>query len=765
MKFANYGFATCLAVLISTVTALAAPSTAGIEALVRRRIPDHADNFQFALVDNSTTGTHNTSSNDAYTVADLSNGTIRVEGTTLSALATGLHRYLADTALVDINWFIGSQLHFAPAKLPHLKHPLQGSSIVPWRYHFNTVTFSYTSAFWTWDDWETELDWLALRGVNLALAWNGYEKILIDVYREIGLSDSDIADFLSGPAYQAWNRFGNIQGSWGGNIPFDWVDSQFELQKKIVARMVELGITPVLPAFTGFVPEAFMKKFPNAATLNGSQWEEFPSQYTNDTFLEPSEPMFSELQSKVIAKQNLAFGNVTNIYTLDQFNENNPSSGDASFLRNISYNTWKSLKAADTDAIWMMQGWLFFSNQDFWTNERVEAFLSGVETDTDMLILDLFSESQPQWQRLNSYYGKPWIWCQLHDYGGNMGLYGQISNVTVDPIAALSNASNMIGMGLTMEGQEGNEIMYSLLLDQAWSSAPIDTASYFQSWATARYSAGGRYLLPKEVHQAWEILRESAYNNTNITAAQATTKSILELSPNATGLLNRTGHHPTTITYDPSAVVSAWKLLLKATRSEPSLWNNVAYAFDLADVTRQVLANAFVPLYTDFLSSALPQPSMRSFAAGRKLVNLLDSLDRLLNAAHPAFHLSTWLDAARTSASTAAAGNASAAQLYSYDARNQLTLWGPDGEISDYASKQWAGLVGGYYLPRWQKFVDAYVKGNVSQATLAKEILEFEESWQNNPQTVARGGTQTLKEVLKQIEREWSHTLNNATAV
>jgi len=72
-----------------------------------------------------------------------------------------------------------------------------------------------------------------------------------------------------------------------------------------------------------------------------------------------------------------------------------------------------------------------------------------------MLILDLFSESQPQWQRTNNYYGKPWIWCQLHDYGGNMGLYGQVENVTVNPIQALANASStMVGMGLTMEGQE-----------------------------------------------------------------------------------------------------------------------------------------------------------------------------------------------------------------------------------------------------------------------------------------------------------------------
>ena len=31
-------------------------------------------------------------------------------------------------------------------------------------------------------------------------------------------------------------------------------------------------------------------------------------------------------------------------------------------------------------------------------------------------------------------------------------------------------------------------------------------------------------------------------------------------------------------------------------------------------------------------------------------------------------------------------------QLYEYNARNQITLWGPRGEIVDYANKQWAGM-------------------------------------------------------------------------
>ena len=30
----------------------------------------------------------------------------------------------------------------------------------------------------------------------------------------------------------------------------------------------------------------------------------------------------------------------------------------------------------------------------------------------------------------------------------------------------------------------------------------------------------------------------------------------------------------------------------------------------------------------------------------------------------------------------------------------QLTLWGPNGQILDYAAKQWSGLFRAYYTPR-----------------------------------------------------------------
>lgn len=185
------------------------------------------------------------------------------------------------------------------------------------------VTFSYTTAFWSWEDWELELDWLALRGINLPLAWVGYEYILVEAFREIGFSDAEITSFLSGPAFQAWNRFGNIQGSWDASLPMSWINGQFALQKKIVQRMVELGMTPVLPAFTGFVPRAIGSVVPDATFSNGSNWEAFPDALTNTTFLDPFDPLFAQLQKSIISKQVAAYGNVTHIYTLGRYTYHN----------------------------------------------------------------------------------------------------------------------------------------------------------------------------------------------------------------------------------------------------------------------------------------------------------------------------------------------------------------------------------------------------------------------------------------------------------
>ena len=48
-----------------------------------------------------------------------------------------------------------------------------------------------------------------------------------------------------------------------------------------------------------------------------------------------------------------------------------------------------------------------------------------------MIVLDLQGEMQPQYQRFKSYYGQPFIWNMLHNYGGTMALYGILDNVNM----------------------------------------------------------------------------------------------------------------------------------------------------------------------------------------------------------------------------------------------------------------------------------------------------------------------------------------------
>jgi alpha-N-acetylglucosaminidase len=543
--FAEILFALCTVL----PSALAAANVSGIYGIVQRRMPEHVGKFTFTAIDGE---------GDTFLISDThgKGGGITVSCTTTSACARGLYtyalrlsccleleltgftRYVTEFGGVDIFW-TGSRLQNLKSPLPQVGKNVSGSAIVPYRYHFNTVTFGYTTAFWNFDKWSLLLDWLALRGVNLPLAWNGYEAIFLQVLQEVGLSDDEIADFLAGPAFLPWNRFGNEQGSWGGTLPMQWIQDQFTLQQQILPRMLELGMTPILPAFTGFVPHAMASHFPNASIVNGSAWSGFPTTLTNDSFLEPFDPLFGQLQKSFITKQQQAYGNITHFYTLDQYNENNPFSGNTSYLSSVSSGTISSLRAADPEAIWVLQGWLFFSSETFWTTDRIEAYLSGAPNNDSMLILDLYTEAQPQWNRTQSYFGKQWVWCELHDYGGNMGIEGNLPAITQGPIDALhANGSSMVGMGLTMEGQElGNELVYDVLLDQAWSPTPLNVSDYVTKWATRRYLVDS---LPPELQQAWGILSSTVYSNQDPNS-QATIKSIIELAPATTGLVNLTG--------------------------------------------------------------------------------------------------------------------------------------------------------------------------------------------------------------------------------
>ena len=75
---------------------------------------------------------------------------------------------------------------------------------VRFRYYQNVCTFSYSSVWWNWTRWQREIDWMALNGINLPLAFTGQEAIWQRVYHKIGLTQQELDTFFGGPAFLAW---------------------------------------------------------------------------------------------------------------------------------------------------------------------------------------------------------------------------------------------------------------------------------------------------------------------------------------------------------------------------------------------------------------------------------------------------------------------------------------------------------------------------------------------------------------------------------
>ena len=80
-----------------------------------------------------------------------------------------------------------------------------------------------------------------------------------------------------------------------GPLPQAWIDAQHDLQKKILERQRSLGMVPILPAFSGGVPDAMKAKHPTSAFNRHGNWGGFQKEYCCLLTVDPQEPLFSEI--------------------------------------------------------------------------------------------------------------------------------------------------------------------------------------------------------------------------------------------------------------------------------------------------------------------------------------------------------------------------------------------------------------------------------------------------------------------------------------
>lgn len=667
---------------------------AAARGVLGRLLPSHADRFVLEVIPGQ-------DGRDVFEIESRDDGIV-LRGSSGVAICSALNWYLKYHCHCHISWS-GSQMEL-PDPLPAI--PAKVRKVTPYqhRYWFNYCVFSYTLAFWDWTQWEWMIDWMALHGVNMPLAVTGEEATWQAVGRRLGLTDKQISEFLPGPAYLPFGWMGCLDG-WGGPLPQSWIDGHLELQRKILARQRELGMTPILQGFTGHVPVALKEKFPQAKFRRLPKWCGFPG----TTFVDPQDPLFVEVGKVFVEEQTRQFG-TDHYYSSDTFIEMSPPSNDPAFLADMGRAVYAAMKAADPQAVWIMQGWIFHNNPQFWQPPQARALFNAVPDDR-LVILEMGGD---YWRTTEAYYGKPWLWTFIQDFGDKVSLHGDLPYILhhFGGAATGPQRGRLCGLGMIMEGLGYNPVVYDLVTELAWHERMPDLEPWVMEFVRRRY---GRRL-PK-AENAWRLLLDSVYR------CGGSSDEMLCARPAIEPKIPWTTLDPP---YDRAVLARATESLLVCA---DDLGSTDTYQFDVTNVMRQVLSGQFPRMHQQVVDAYRASDRPGLAAAGARLLDLLRDMDRLL-AAREEFLLGRWIEDAKRWADSD-----DERRLYEWNARTQITLWGPrDGILHEYARKQWSGMLVDFYLPRWEMFIkklDASIASGAAfdQNAFETEMQKWEEAW------------------------------------
>ena len=672
--------------------------------------------------------------NDFFELDQKGNKVV-IRGNNYVNIATGLNWYLKYYAGIHLSWNgMTAQL---PESLPKVSTPVRKETNLSLRYDFNYCTYSYTMAFWDWNRWEKEIDWMALHGINLPLAVVGQECVWKNMLTKLGYTKEEINKFIAGPAFLAWWAMNNLEG-WGGPNPDSWYTQQEALQKKILKRMREYGIEPVFPGYSGMVPHDANKKLGLNVT-EPALWNGF----TRPAFLLPTDARFNEIASLYYKELEKLFGKA-NYYSMDPFHELEDA-GSVDFDA-AGKAVLKAMKQANPKATWVIQGWT--------ENPRPEMIKNL--NNGDILILDLFSECRPMWgipsiwKREKGYEQHNWLFCMIENFGGNVGLHGRMDQLLNNFYLTKNNplAAHLKGIGLTMEGSENNPVMFELMCELPWRPEKFTKEEWLKGYIKARY---GTY--DETVAKAWDILANGIYNCPFGNNQQGTHESIFCGRPSLNNFQASSWSKMENY-YDPTTTEDAARLMLEV--ADKYKGNN-NFEYDLIDIVRQSLSDRGRIVYNQTVAD-FKSFDKKSFAAhSQEFLNILLAQDQLL-ATRSEFRVGRWIEQARSLGTTPEEKD-----LYEWNARVQITTWGDrvcanDGGLRDYAHKEWNGILKDFYYKRWAAYWQTLQDVLDGKPMVELDYYAMEEPWTlaHNPYPAKGEGDciSVAKEVFNKVFKD-----------
>lgn len=332
-----------------------------------------------------------------------------------------------------------------------------------------------------------------------------------------------------------------------------------------------------------------------------------------------------------------------------------------------------------------------------------------------MILLDYYCENKEVWKFTDGFYGQPYIWCYLGNFGGNTYLKGNIKTVNNSVTELLNGCQKgkVQGVGLTLEALDiMNPMMYEFVMEKAWDCSYTDVNDWICKYAQRRCGRPDG-----NVEKAWQILLQKVYSQ-----ASSRWHGIESLRP--TIKLSEKKRNKSNSDYDNLVLLKVWGLMLKAENKSTD-----AYLTDLVNIACETLGNYAFGIETRMMSDYKAQDIGSFKKSSSEFLGVIAEIDRLAGSRRERL-LGKWLNDARSFGV-----NTFEQKYYEQNARNILTTWGDKNQmLNDYAKRDWAGLIKGFYLKRWQMFVKALEKSLKNKTAFDEtkfrdKITEFEWKW------------------------------------
>ena len=655
-------------------------------------------------------------------VITAQNGKPCIKGNTQLSVATGINWYLNHYAHINLTWN-NLTTDLSQVELPVPTQEEKHVSSAAYRYDFNTCTFSYSMAFWTWDRWQKEIDWMALHGINAPLNLVGLDVVTRKFLRELGVSESDINAYIAGPGFIAWFAMNNLEG-WGGTInssstgvdmsgnPDWWYTRQEQLCRNMLQRMRELGMQPVIPGFSGQVPNCIVNYsidgFSSGDVVDNGSWA---GGYTRPDILKPNTESYRTFAAVYYKHLHEVMG-VSELYSIDPFHEGSLPGGVANetcypniMVELDKYYSYvsqedKTKNNVDEQPKWIIQYWQGVPQSGAFTAMKNASYTSRF-IGLDLFADNIYADNAAKW-RTNYYDTCPYIYCMLHNFGGRSGLHGRLETTMDGYFQALAKNNNCQGIGATPEGTETNPILYDMLFELPWMDSNPGADAWLAEYAHSRYGVDSE-TAPAAL-EALKNLKKSVWDcRVN---QQGTSEAVILARPNWT-IGSVSSWSTSAIYWDTQDVLLAAdqlysvKDLVTANGGQDGIAN---YNYDFIDVVRQAMVDYAAQLLP--LINAARGNDAEYTRLYQLYLQLMLDLDTMLSYDEN-FKLERWTSLARNIADEVAGTTDNDRNWLEWNARTQVTVWSKGNtDLHDYSNRCWAGLIKDFHYWRWKYFFE-----------------------------------------------------------